>query len=116
MDGAMPTVDDEFLMHLLRACAGAAPAPLYPSRYSQEALVDRDRLDEGLDELRRRGLVKLTEWVKGLGQGCALTEAGEHALSTKRLTSAPAPARSAPTRSGGPVSAYQRGEMVRDVF
>jgi membrane associated rhomboid family serine protease len=109
----MPTVTEEFLLQLLRACADCAPAPLYPARFARENNLDRNRLDEGLDELRRRGLVKLTDWVKDLGQGRALTDAGEQALKTRRLAparaSAAAPANAAEEETG----TYGRGETVR---
>lgn len=95
----MPTVNDEFLLHLLQACAVLAPQPLYPARFAREARLDRAMLDDGLDELRRRGFIRLTEWVKDLGQGCTLTEAGQQVLlHPKRLGDSPTPA--APTRRG----------------
>jgi len=109
----MPRVDEQFLLSLLQACAARAPEPLYPVRFSSEQNIDRDALDQAFDELRRRGLVKLTEWIKDLGQGRALTEAGTKALATKNL--APAPAEAIETRPGAldRTHAYERGEIVR---
>jgi rhomboid protease GluP len=106
----MATVSDETLLQLLQACADAAP--LYPARYAKAKNLDRARLDEGLDELRRRGLIKLTDWVKDFGQGRALTEAGSMALATRRLTIAPSADPSQPAEAR--VLAYERGEMARD--
>src|SRR5580700_10188854 len=53
--------------------------PLYAVEYAKEHGVDRAALDRVLDELRLKGLLRLTEWVPGRGQGYTLTEAG-HAL------------------------------------
>jgi rhomboid protease GluP len=107
----MATVDEEFLLFLLLACA--ASAPLYPARFAQQEKLDRGKLDAGLDELRRRGLVQFTEWVKDAGQGYALTDAGRRALSANRVPTARAAAspREAPADDG--INAYQRGEIVR---
>jgi rhomboid protease GluP len=109
----MPTVDEEFLLHLLQACAARAPEPLYPARYAREQHLDRDALDAGLDELRRRGLVHLTEWIKDAGQGLALTEAGRQALATRRLPTGRAVASAAPALKDRVLTDYERGEIVR---
>jgi rhomboid protease GluP len=110
----MPRLSEEFLLQLLQACA--AHPPLYPARFAKDQNVDRDTLDVGLEELRRLGLVKLTDWVKGSGQGYALTEAGHKALEGKRLPSgrvSPAAAKVAPD----PVpSEYERGEIARSAI
>lgn len=112
----MPTVNDEFLLKLLQACAERASEPLYPARYADEQKIARDKLDEGLDELRRRGLVQLTDWVKDSGQGRALTEAGKKALATKRLTPAPAATPTAVSPIDVTRNRYDRGEVVRRVL
>jgi membrane associated rhomboid family serine protease len=109
----MPTETEEFLLQLLRACADCAPAPLYPAQFARERNLDREQLDVGLDELRRRGLLKLTDWVKDLGQGRALTDAGEQALKTRRLTPASASAPTAANAAADETGAYGRGELVR---
>ena len=56
----MPTVNEESLLSLLKTIADLAPAPLYPARFAKERNLDRTQLDEGLDELRKRGLVAFT--------------------------------------------------------
>lgn len=110
----MPPVDDKFLLQLLQACAERAPAPLYPKQYAEEQKLARDVVDEGFDELRRRGLIALTDWVKDLGQGRALTDAGAEALRRGKLTPAEAVVRApAPAESFG---AYERGEIVRQAI
>ncbi len=76
----MPPTDRALLTELLHASYEAAPEPLYPARFAQEHGIDRAQLDSALDELRLRGLVRLTPWVQGLGQGYTLTQAGLDAL------------------------------------
>jgi membrane associated rhomboid family serine protease len=107
----MATRTHELMLLLLQACAERDPEPLYPAIYAREQNLDRDKLDAALDELRMRGLIQLTEWVKDRGQGRALTDAGKQALATGNLAPAPAPQREA--RAAVP-SLYERGEMVRD--
>src|SRR5947209_17446277 len=107
----MAMVDEEFLLELLRACVG--PAPLYPARFAEEEQLDRAKIDAGLDELRRRGLVQFTEWVKDAGQGYALTDAGRRALTARRLpTERPV---AAPVVNEA-IGLYQRGEIVRSAL
>src|SRR5262249_24028555 len=76
----MPPADRDLLTEVLRACYDAAPEPLYPARFASAAGLYRTTLDRALDELRLSGLVRLTEWVQGLGQGYTLTHAGLAAL------------------------------------
>src|SRR5580765_8399491 len=107
----MPTVTEDFLLQLLHACAAHAPEPLYPARFSGEQNLDRDKLDAGLEELRRRGLVKLTDWMKEFGQGYALTDAGTQALGARRL---PTERAATPQRTDTAVDPLERGELVRE--
>ncbi len=106
----MPRFDDAFLLKLLQACAERAPAPLYPARFCQEQNIDRAKLDDGFDELRRRGLVVLSDWVKDLGQGRALTDAGKAALELNILPTMPVIAADSATAD---LTVYERGELVR---
>ena len=106
--------NDQQLLQLLQACADAEPGPLYPARHAKEANLDRGALDRDLDELRRRGLIKLSEWVRDLGQGCALTDAGRQSLASKRLIAQPPPP-SEFARTPVP-TLYDRGEIVRDAL
>lgn len=99
------------MLQLLQACAECAPEPLYPANFAKERNLDRDKLDVVLDELRRRGLIKLTDWVKDHGQGRALTEAGKTALATKNLAPVQDDANKASTSA---LSLFERGEIVRD--
>lgn len=106
----MPTVNEDFLLHLLQACD--ACAPLFPARFAKQENLDRVKLDAGLDELRRRGLVQFTEWIKDAGQGYALTDAGRQALTAKRLPTGRVAPVSASSTSAVP-NLYQRGEIAR---
>ncbi len=54
----------------------AANGSWFPSRYAGEAGVPRDQLDDPLAELRLTGLVRVAEWVRGVGQGYELTPEG----------------------------------------
>ncbi len=69
---------------ILRHCAAAAPEPWYPSRHAATQGVARDSLDTPLDRLRVAGLIRLTDWVKDLGQGYVLTPEGEQVLASQR--------------------------------
>lgn len=72
---ALPTAES-----VLQAIAAtAANGPWFPARFAAQAGVPRDSLDEPLAELRLAGLVKVAEWVRGLGQGYELTPEGKTA-------------------------------------
>src|SRR5207245_10465761 len=69
---------------ILRQCAEAAPSPWYPSEFARTKGIQRDDLDPHLDQLRMAGLIHLTDWVQGQGQGYALTPAGKQILQSPR--------------------------------
>src|SRR5688572_18199844 len=74
-DGA-PTAAD-----VLRWCAAAAPDLWFPSSFARQSGVPRDSLDEPLWLLRQAGLVHVADWVRGRGQGYAVTPAGQKLLA-----------------------------------
>src|SRR4051794_9607 len=78
--GPPPTPPDPTPASVLLAIA-ATDGSWFPSRYAAEARIARDRLDEPLAELRVAGLVRVSEWVRGVGQGYALTPEGRAAAS-----------------------------------
>src|ERR1700693_5322558 len=86
----------ELLTEVLRACFEAAPAPLYPGSFAHAHGLDRAVLDRALDELRLKGLLRLTEWVQDMGQGYTLTHAGLSLLENPRGLRPGAPIPTAP--------------------
>src|SRR4051812_16942633 len=111
----MAILVDALLMEVLRACAQANP--LYPVDFAAHSGLDRNLLDEALDHLRLRGLVRFTDWVTGKGQGYAPTPEGMMVLQNPSLlhkVQAP-PAQPAPghERSAAP---WARGDAVRDAL
>jgi membrane associated rhomboid family serine protease len=114
MTDSLPTPDT-----LLQLCASASPGAWFPSQYAQAAGIDRDALDEPLNQLRIAGLVKIGGWEPGRGQCYVLTEAGREALANPRtvsraLNGSPKPA--APPPRPGRLTAWDRGEVVRAAF
>jgi membrane associated rhomboid family serine protease len=107
---------------ILRRCAEAAPQPWYPSAYAQAAGIPRDSLDPHLERLRMAGLIHLTDWVQGQGQGYALTPAGIAFLQNPRYLArlrddGPLPQgelRRPPRRlPEGDATTWERGEAIR---
>lgn len=70
---------------ILLECAQADPDPWYPSAYVQRTGTSRDKLDPDLEQLRMAGLIHLTDWVQGSGQGYALTPEGLKIVQNPRL-------------------------------
>src|SRR4051794_508507 len=75
----------ELLEMILRECAAAQTHPWYPAAFAKATGVPREPLDASLDQLRLSGLVKLTPWVAGQGQGYQLTPHGAEVLQQPRL-------------------------------
>src|SRR5436305_10949068 len=69
---------------VLRLCESAEPKPWYPRTYCEQNQIARETLDPALDQLRMGGLIELTPWVAGLGQGYALTPSGRALLRNPR--------------------------------
>ncbi len=119
---AEPTTD--VLEMVLRDVASARTEPWYPADYAQATGVPREQLDACLDRLRLSGLVRLTDWVQGRGQGYTLTPEGAQVLDSprllarlregrelpRRLEAAPEPA---PRSLREPGTAWDRGEAIR---
>ncbi|MCI0642199.1 MAG: rhomboid family intramembrane serine protease [Gemmataceae bacterium] len=113
----MPEPTPDLLLEILKACAAAEPQPLYPAAFAAESGLEREFLDESLDSLRLKGLVRLTDWAAGKGQGYALTPAGATMLDDPNLLRRgrlPQPASEAPDTSVAPLSSHwERGEAIR---
>jgi rhomboid protease GluP len=119
----MPESSLNPLESILRLCAAKAPDPWYPSAYAKETGTPRDSLDPYLDQLRMAGLVRLTDWVAGHGQGYALTPAGEDVLKNPRQLArlaagkwSPPAVRSDDRRTTTGPSPWERGEAVREAL
>jgi membrane associated rhomboid family serine protease len=113
------------LESVLRSCAASAPEPLYPKLYTDNGGISRERLDSNLEKLRLGGLVRLTPWEKDKGQGYELTPEGAellqnprelHRLREGKLPPRPAPSPNPASVNGAPMTAYERGEMVREAL
>src|SRR6516165_161654 len=118
----MPDLIFDPLETILRQCAGAAPAPWYPSAYARAQGIPRDDLDPALERLRMTGLIRLTEWVKDHGQGYVLTPEGTRVLDNPRdlarlrngTLSVKAVTQADPRTVGSrEMSAWDRGEIIR---
>lgn len=70
----------EPMVELLRGIAASEPTPWYAGEFARTAGVSRDALDEPLNQLRVAGLVRMTDWEAGKGQGYLLTPEGQRAL------------------------------------
>ena len=108
---------------LLRQCLAADPNPWYPKDYAEANGLDRESLYAPLNDLRLAGLVQLTDWVAGKGQGYVVTMLGRDVLSDPAALAqlrdgmpvtgppaAPAPAASSAT------TAFDIGEAARRAF
>jgi membrane associated rhomboid family serine protease len=115
-------------MHPLEAiltwCREADPSPWYPSTVTQVSGIPREQLDPYLDELRLGGLIRLTDWVAGKGQGYALTPAGIEVAANPRLLERikaqgvpPEPVVLRPTGSAeADTAVWDRGEQIRNAL
>jgi membrane associated rhomboid family serine protease len=118
-----PTTDA--LETILQQCAAAAPRPWYPRGFAEANGVPPGTVDTALDRLRTRGLLRLTEWEAGRGQGYALTPHGERVLHSPGLLAqlrsgnipaAPPGADGEPGRPNRPATTYERGEAIREAL
>ncbi|MGL6096919.1 MAG: rhomboid family intramembrane serine protease [Fimbriiglobus sp.] len=99
---------------VLRWCAAAAPAAWFPSAHAAAHGIPRDALDHSVWLLQRAGWVHVADWVRGRGQGFALTPEGKAALAdpAKALASPPPPAPPPPGPAAGDTT-FDRGERAR---
>lgn len=75
---------------VLRWIASGGAEPWFPSAHAKRTGTPRDSLDEPLTELRLAELVKIVAWVRGVGQGYVLTDAGRD-LFTRAPAAVPPP-------------------------
>jgi len=107
---------------LLRLCAAGVPAPWHPKAFVRDNDVPRAAVDGLLNDLRLAGLVQLTEWQKGQGQGYLPTDLGKEVLndptalgSLRSGVSIPKTRKPEPDAeaTGGTPTTYERGEAAR---
>lgn len=72
--------ETDSLANILAIIAATEPKPWYPGEYVRANLMSRDDVDEPLNRLRVAGLVRMTDWEAGKGQGYYLTIEGQRAL------------------------------------
>jgi membrane associated rhomboid family serine protease len=89
---------------VLRWIAASGSEPWFPSVHAKQTGTPRDSLDDPLSELRLAELVKIVTWVRGVGQGYALTPAGQAALADASVFARP------PTLSDVPPTESAEGE------
>ncbi len=100
---APPAADGPPPDAVLRWVAAVAPKAWFPATHSRDAGVPRDALDAPLARLRTAGLVHATDWVRGLGQGYTLTDAGTRAVAAPAgVTPAPPPPPDRPPATPAP--------------
>jgi membrane associated rhomboid family serine protease len=119
----MPDTVEPTHESLLRLCAAAAPKPWYPRVYAQSSGVNRDSLDIPLNDLRLSGMIQLTDWEPGTGQGYILTDLGKEVLQNSTIMDQlraslpvaaiePPPVVEVPAEQEAPTT-FQRGEVAR---
>lgn len=86
-----PAADPPTAEAVLRWVA-AGPGPWFPSAHAKQTGTPRDSLDDPLAQLRLADLVEIVAWVRGAGQGYALTAAGRATLAGTPLPPPPEPA------------------------
>jgi membrane associated rhomboid family serine protease len=110
------------LEDILRQCDAVKPDPWYPREYSEKTGIPPASLDPYLDRLRLGGLIRLTDWVQGKGQGYVLTTEGLRVLGSSwalsrlrsgQVTAAREETAAAPAEKRGGLTTYDRGEIIR---
>jgi membrane associated rhomboid family serine protease len=121
----MEEANGQPLQAILISCARSAPNPWYPADFAEATGLPRERLDALLDELRLGGLVRLTDWVQGRGQGYTLTPEGQEVVNNPRLLEKlapggvarkPAPPALVAARPRAGMNAWERGEAIRSAL
>jgi rhomboid protease GluP len=110
------------LEDILRQCDAAKPDPWYPKEYAEKTGIPPASLDPYLDRLRLGGLIRLTDWVQGKGQGYVLTTEGLRVLHSSwamsrlragHLTAAREETAPSPAEKRGGLTTFDRGEIIR---
>jgi membrane associated rhomboid family serine protease len=73
------------LIELLKSIGAKEPEPWYPAAHARATGTNRDSLDAPLNELRSAGLVRMTDWQSGVGQGYHVTVEGRRVMARPEL-------------------------------
>ena len=77
----MPEISESSLREtLLRSISEHGDGPWYPRWYADKTGTELETLYSPLNDLRIADLIRLTEWVAGLGQGYVITDRGREVL------------------------------------
>ena len=76
----------EQVLGWIAACGGSA---WFPSSHSKSSGIPRDAFDAPLNDLRNAELVRVIDWVRGVGQGYVLTAEGELSLKNAEKPAEP---------------------------
>jgi membrane associated rhomboid family serine protease len=67
----------EALLHII----ARSQQPWFPAEYATQSGIERDALDEPLMQLRGAELIRVIDWVRGVGQGYEITDEGRRAIA-----------------------------------
>lgn len=99
---------------VLTWCASTQPQLWFPSEHARQQQISRELLDEPVWLLRQAGLIRVGDWVQGLGQGYALTAEGQHVID-QGVEPPVGPPEPAPVTDDA-LNPYDRGELIREAF
>ncbi|WP_149108850.1 rhomboid family intramembrane serine protease [Limnoglobus roseus] len=98
--------------------AAAGDRAWFPAVYAQQENVPRESLDEPITALRHAGLIRVQDWVKGLGQGYGITPDGAKLVhepqKLAKLLAEPRPSRE--PVAAEPPTTFDRGEEARQAL
>ncbi len=80
----MEDLKNEILEMILRDCAYTGGESWYLAEYAKQTGLNRDDLEYAADQLRRAGLIELTKFVPGRGQGFMITDFGIEMLRSSK--------------------------------
>ncbi len=120
----MSAFSPELTELLLKTCQTAHPEAWYPAKAPLQSGPSAEDVDRVLNDLRLHGLVELTDWKIGMGQGYRITPLGieiaDNPLFLKKLREGEVPALPASDEPNTPTpnapNYFQQGEEARKGF
>jgi membrane associated rhomboid family serine protease len=101
------------LTDVLKAVASADGKAWFPADFAARSGTPRTELTGPLNDLRMAGLIEVVDWVRGRGQGYALTAEGRKALHLSGPVTLDAPKLRAIETNPGRMTPFERGEQAR---